>query len=578
MAFNPGGSTGIANAGDVALSNPADEQVLGFSGTTGKWRNQTLRKSVTNVKDYGAKGDGVIDDTASIQAAVTAIGTAGGGILFFPAGEYRVLGYILLVSNMEIYGNGATIRKSGATTTYCVFIGLAGNNLGYGGGVQNVNLHDLHFRGDLANSKSLNVMSLHRAAHIQVRNCTFYETTQNGHVFDLQGCDDVVIEACEFRGMKVVGGREYVENIQLDASVSTGTGFPSALVTQETFDGIPTKNVTVRDCLFGGIQVGADFYPSACPLGSHAYVEGTYYENITFENNVVENVVARGASYYGMLHFLGGKDIKILNNTFDAQGIFNTAIRCYRGANAIAMADVNNANATTITPQNMSVPKNIQIRGNIFKNFTSATSANVVEVFGSSVANPGINVIVSQNIFTDNFPSGAVVGDIGAGCIYVSYAHNVTISHNQASRMRKFYFVGDALNVTSVGNAIEFIATNPLMIEDCKNTSQTSNAVASQAQPCFINRGSNHIIGQNAHVNFVSTDSVNGQAWVVVATTGCLFTANNITTSASVANGIEFKTAAMKNSVTGNIIQGFAAAVVAFDTSTLDVNINNLTA
>jgi hypothetical protein len=577
MAFNPGSGAGIANAGDVALSNPADEQLLGFSAATGKWRNQTFRKPVMNVKDYGAKGDGIFDDTVSIQAAVTAIGNAGGGVLFFPAGEYRVLGYILLVSNMEIFGNGATIRKSGTTTTYCVFIGLSGNNLGYGGGVQNINLHDLHFRGDLTNSKSLNAMSLHRASRIRVRDCTFFETTQNGHVFDLQGCDDVVIEGCEFRGTKVVGGREYVENIQLDASVSTGTGFPSALVAQETFDGIPTKNVTVRNCVFGGIQVGATFYPSACPLGSHSYVEGTYYENITFENNVVENVVARGGSYYGMLHFLGGKDIKVLNNTFDAGSVFNTAVRCYRGANAIPLAEADNPNATTITPTEMSVPKDILIQGNTFKNFTSPTSANVVEVFGSSLANPGMNIMVSGNVFNDNFPNGAVVGDVGAGCIYVSYAHNVTVSNNHANRTRKFYFIGDAHNVTSVGNSIEYIATNPLMIEDCTNTTQTGNAIMYQAQPCYINRGSNHVVGQNTHTNFVATDGTNGRAWVIAATTGCVFNANIIDTTASAANGIEFRTAAEKNSITGNIIQGFASAVVAVDTSTLDVNVNNLT-
>jgi hypothetical protein len=578
MAFNPGSGTGIANAGDVALSNPADEQVLGYSAAMGKWRNQAFRKPVMNVKDYGAKGDGLVDDTSSIQAAVTAIGAAGGGVLFFPAGEYRVLGYVLLVSNMEIFGSGATIRKSGATSTYCVFIGLSGNRLGYGGGVQNISLHDLHFRGDLTNSKSLNAMSLHRASHIRVRDCTFYETTQNGHVFDLQGCDDVIVEGCEFRGIKVVGGREYVENIQLDASVSTGTGFPSVLVAQETFDGIPTKNVTVRDCIFGGIQVGATFYPSACPLGSHSYVEGTYYENITFENNVVENVIARGASYYGMLHFLGGKGIKVLNNTFDAQGIFNTAVRCYRGANAIAFADVNNANASTITPQEMSVPKDIQIQGNNFKNFTSATSANIVEVFGSSLANPGMNLTISGNIFNDNFPDGVVTGDIGAGCIYVSYARNVLISNNHASRMRKFYFVGDAQNVTSVGNSVQYIATNPLMVEDCINTTQTGNTIMYQAQPCYVNRGSNHVVGQNTHTNFVAVDSVNGRAWVMAATTGCLFSANIINTASSAANGVEFRTAAGKNSVTSNIIQGFAVAVVALDTSTLDIYASNLTA
>jgi hypothetical protein len=41
----------------------------------------------TLVTDYGAKGDGVFDDTDSIQAAMTA---AAGGVLFFPGGTYMV--------------------------------------------------------------------------------------------------------------------------------------------------------------------------------------------------------------------------------------------------------------------------------------------------------------------------------------------------------------------------------------------------------------------------------------------------------------------------------------------------------
>jgi hypothetical protein len=42
-----------------------------------------------NVKDYGAKGDNSTDDSAAIQAAVTAICGAS-GVLYFPPGDYRL--------------------------------------------------------------------------------------------------------------------------------------------------------------------------------------------------------------------------------------------------------------------------------------------------------------------------------------------------------------------------------------------------------------------------------------------------------------------------------------------------------
>lgn len=43
-----------------------------------------------NVKAYGAVGDGTTDDTSDIQDAIDAAGAAGGGVVFFPAGEYKL--------------------------------------------------------------------------------------------------------------------------------------------------------------------------------------------------------------------------------------------------------------------------------------------------------------------------------------------------------------------------------------------------------------------------------------------------------------------------------------------------------
>ncbi len=47
-----------------------------------------------NVKDFGAKGDGITDDTAAIQAAVDSlyVNKLGGGTVYFPPGKYRVVG------------------------------------------------------------------------------------------------------------------------------------------------------------------------------------------------------------------------------------------------------------------------------------------------------------------------------------------------------------------------------------------------------------------------------------------------------------------------------------------------------
>ena len=61
------------------------------------------RLSDMNVKDYGAVGDGVTDDTAALQAAVTAA-LADGGTIFLPQGEYGLSEELQFVATNEAVG------------------------------------------------------------------------------------------------------------------------------------------------------------------------------------------------------------------------------------------------------------------------------------------------------------------------------------------------------------------------------------------------------------------------------------------------------------------------------------------
>lgn len=70
-----------------------------------------------NVKDYGAKGDGVTDDSAAIQLAVTAICGAE-GILYFPPGDYRLKTTITFPNkSFSIFGSGPTATYIAADPT-----------------------------------------------------------------------------------------------------------------------------------------------------------------------------------------------------------------------------------------------------------------------------------------------------------------------------------------------------------------------------------------------------------------------------------------------------------------------------
>ena len=69
---------------------------------SGEWVEQDL--GIFNVKAFGAKGDGVTDDTAAIQAAIDSIGSEG-GVVFLPLGSYKLTDTITLRPLLRLKGS-----------------------------------------------------------------------------------------------------------------------------------------------------------------------------------------------------------------------------------------------------------------------------------------------------------------------------------------------------------------------------------------------------------------------------------------------------------------------------------------
>jgi len=94
----------------AVLNGPAGAANVGYTpagtGAVARTVQGKLRESVS-VKDFGAVGDGVTNDAAACQAAITSVDTGTGGTVYFPKGTY-LLGSTLTITNGGVHLVGAS--------------------------------------------------------------------------------------------------------------------------------------------------------------------------------------------------------------------------------------------------------------------------------------------------------------------------------------------------------------------------------------------------------------------------------------------------------------------------------------
>ena len=156
---------------------------------------------VFNVKDWGAVGDNVTDDTAEIQAAMTALMSAGGGTLFFPIGDYRTSAPITFNDDNDFglhvlgSGNGTAISPLGAGFAGYIFDRkLATPNNTYGPRVfENMRIENDHASGGAIRLGST-IGGAVRCCIIGGGQCGFTAEDEPG-----ASSDSIVIDNCLFQ-------------------------------------------------------------------------------------------------------------------------------------------------------------------------------------------------------------------------------------------------------------------------------------------------------------------------------------------------------------------------------------------
>lgn len=93
-----------------------------------------------DVKAYGATGDGSTDDTTSIQAALDAANTVGGGSILVPTGHYKITKLTFSGNDITLQGLGDAIVSVNASANDEVFNALNRTNVWIKGFVINWNI------------------------------------------------------------------------------------------------------------------------------------------------------------------------------------------------------------------------------------------------------------------------------------------------------------------------------------------------------------------------------------------------------------------------------------------------------
>ena len=335
--------------------------------------------SAVSVKDFGAKGDGVTDDAAAIQAAVDSL-PASGGTVFVPAGDYRVSTSVVLGrDNISLVGQGASsvLRSLPSETLFPVILlpdspvknvtisnlvadgnhnpisGQCGIWIQQGSYVTISGVIVRNISGDgiqVANGSNPN-------DHVTIKNCQVAGIHRNGiHIGDATnttiednyitdtpsqywggaaGCGiDVEVEGYNAKGTNPYGDSSstipFVDTLLIKDNVieRQDTTTSSAGVALQPAYG-PVSNVTITGNLFSNHQ-------SAVLGGGHDPYYGTTpaLDHVMITNNWVDTP-SMGVAGIGFYFNLGATDLTITNNVVHDQiGNFY---------NGVCLSDVVNA-------------------------------------------------------------------------------------------------------------------------------------------------------------------------------------------------------------------------------------------
>ena len=367
---------------------------------------------VLNVREFGARGDGIADDTVAIQGAVNA--TKPGDTIYFPAGVYAVSNFVVKNrSGLSFAGEGQKSiikQKSGAARIATID---ASRDIGIS-----------HLTFDANGIGSYGGVVFYAAKGVRIENNTFFDsapkpiakTDRYSFVFGRGSepsrdvkiinniIEDLQLEVDHSR--KVVIDRNMVKRAVATAGIGIFTVGDNAIA-----EDYQITNNTVLDPLGAGLSVGID-----PPKDSHCI-----FRRITIANN---QIIRSKTSGYGVRVGTPNSSQKTTGNVFEDIVIEDNHIRGEKSAPA---------------PDRLIFANSSPAAGLVFQRLI--VTGNTIQNEGSKGGRYAIDLRRVQNsVVADNRIKGAVNGISLAGELLSNQIRN-----NEVEASEVAYSLGGSL-------------------------------------------------------------------------------------------------------------------------------------